>query len=360
MMGLYWQRSYATNTRLMGVVVIKTYLEDRFGEQYILFSHLDYETSGYDGVTLAAVEDDRWISDQIYGGLGGELVEIMPSEAKYLIGKALELGMESIEEDDLPWLGYYDFADDLNPEGVANLYNKICVKFRSGYECIHYYMMRLVGDDIETATWIFNKTPRVRFERDSTLIRCKVEKANDNWIASALVLINDVYTVQRFKFTLADKQIVSCEFIDSMSVSDVEAALQLRQSECIALVDVRGIEDVFDRLDMRLTHKMMGEYENGALFTVFYPHNDHVNQEIYYLSNDVDFYCYLTRQDQLLVVCRDFITLHDKMNLVKKALSGYNVEILGEIEFDHQILYDFIQSGYENFIDYIEEELQQW
>ena len=58
MMNLYCRKCYATDTRLMGVVVIKTYLTDSSGEALLMLSHLDFETYGYDGLTLTEVDDD--------------------------------------------------------------------------------------------------------------------------------------------------------------------------------------------------------------------------------------------------------------------------------------------------------------
>ena len=58
-----------------------------------------------------------------------------------------------------------------------------------------------------------------------------------------------------------------------------------------------------------------------------------------------------------MLVFRDKNQKNEKIRLVKEMLSGYNVQILGKFDFNQQILYDFIQSEYGDFLDYLEEEI---
>lgn len=356
-----WVASWATDTRLMGVVVVKTRIRDDRGHDRYLFYHLDFETYGVDGVELTGQDEQDFVGDQIHGGLGGSLVKISAGEADELIRQAWRIGVENVEEERLALLEFHSFAKPLTPAEKEDLYRKICVTPRSPEELLNYFLMRWVGDDLEMIRWMTPADLPMRYPKNCTLVRSKVVPQEEGFcLVSATVLAASQYTMDRFLIGIGERGIEKVDHIDHLLISPIEAAMQLRRPERIRVYGIGDLEGFRQKMYRRLRRKMMVTYGPHVLFTVFHPHNDHVNASVYRLDGDVEVMCYLTDESQLLLVAEEESTLIRYESLVKSLSDGYNVEILGSFGFSHQILADFIASEAGDFLEFASEEIDEW
>lgn len=351
-------KSYATDTRLMGVIAIKSYIEDKSGLKYVLLCHLDFETNGLDGLDIVRIEDDEWISERIYGGLGGQLVEISLEEASYLISRAKLLGIRNIESEKEPWMHFYDCENGLTQNQISLLNDKITVSINSRYERINYFLMRYVGNDIDMIKLLYSKRIELRYQWDSTLIKNIIEKDTEKaYVSKALVLIGKIYYIDRYLFVFDHLDMINVEFIGRSKISYYEAAMQLKNEEYINVYQLEEAESIFHELDDKMTSKMVGSYPHGLLMTKFHKDNSHVNRSVYFLNGDVEFYLFFTDENQMIITCKDLEEIFKVNQLVLGMISDYNVTMLGEFGFNHQVLFDFIQSDVGDFIEFISEEL---
>ena len=66
----------------------------------------------------------------------------------------------------------------------------------------------------------------------------------------------------------------------------------------------------------KLEHAMRTEHENGCLSMLFYPHNNHVNKQVFRLSDDVFGVVYVADSGELL------LSSNTRQNLRQMELPG--------------------------------------
>ncbi|MBN2260208.1 MAG: hypothetical protein JW702_06670 [Clostridiales bacterium] len=350
-------RSFATNTRLMGVVAVKSYFTDDDENQYIVLLHLDYEGYGIDGIDYAMNidrETEDYLSERVYGGLGGKLVEISFEDSSYLVSEAKKIGITNIDNDLIHWLDLYESSIMDNESAMK----KVCKVIVSEYEAINYYLMRLIGSDFSGLAYLSNFESEHYYENEATLIKNSIKKISDGeYISTALILSGDYYSNERFFMKLENKTIKFSERINHMRVSHYEAAMQMKKEEYLTVYQVNSISDTLPIIAEKLRHVMINEYDRGVLMTHFFNHNHHVNNGVYYINGDVKANIYFTEIGQIIFASENKMDLDVVVELATSAIRNYNVVILGEFGYRNAVLLDFIQSEYSDFIEYALEEL---
>ncbi len=350
-------KSYATNTRLMGVVVVKSYFSDEDDNKYLVLVHLDFETDGIDGIDIGMNINhitENYLSERAYGGLGGKLIEISFDEACSIVMSAREKGIVNVDEEDLYWIDIYSDASISYEKSIK----KICKAINSDYELINYYFMRLVGNDVLGLNVLSDEEIIYSYIEDTTLIKNSINSLGEgNYISTTLILSDSGYMNERYHLKVSDKKVVELKRISKLKISHYEAAMQLSKDEYLTVLEVRNAPNVISTIAETIGHYMINEHENGVLATHFYEHNNHVDKEVYYLNGDVKAHVYFTKSEQIVFASENIDELEKVIKLAINALEDYNVVLLGEFGFRHPILFDFIKSGYGDFIEYIEEEL---
>jgi hypothetical protein len=99
---------------------------------------------------------------------------------------------------------------------------------------------------------------------------------------------------------------------------------------------------------------MMTPQDGGKLFIEFKKNNDHVNQKVFTLNDDIQCLFYFSEYGQLILSAFSLreIDLAEKQ---LKSCAAYPLLILSEkFEFKEPILYEFIQSGFDDFVDFLD------
>jgi len=356
---LIHKKSYVTDTRLMGVVAIKSFFKDENGNDVAVFIHIDYETYGIDGVEISVDFTEReieYISNKVYGGLGGELVKIELEEAGFLISEGLKLGKENISKDKMKVLDLYKF-DKIDEK---KLYSKIIKKLNSEYEVINYYVMRLIANDFSLMRWLSTSDFNGNYKFDTTLLKNSIKSiGNDEYVSKALVVSNDRHSNKRYLFKMNSMNIEKVEFLDSMDISNYEAAFQLNKAEFIVVYTFEQNKSVLVNLvEERLKNVMINEHEAGDLMTYFKKDNSHVNSNEYCINGDVFSYLFFTDENQFIVTSYEEEKFEDTIKILADIMVSHNMELVGEFKFDKQVLIDFINSTMGDFIEFMVEELQ--
>lgn len=346
-------------------------------ERYDFF-HVEFEEYGLDRFeSLLAPEPAavQQLKAEIFGGLGGALVPVTPDQLLQLIVAAHAVNPDADELNQaLAGSAWLRAALGLSPattpatnsspnptpaprlhqyfhhQHFAALMDACCEELRSPFEYSHYFLMRYLGHDLVYLRYAPQGYPFL--ETRYTLMRNHLQRQDDDsYHFSALVLAEDYALVEgSISF---DEGIVEHFSVDlEKPLSQLEASLLLKKPEYIYLYDV---DDSQVEAQLAASHKAFAVnlYERGRLYTCYRPHNDHVNAKTFFLNGDVEVYFYFTDSDQLVLVADDLRALI-KWDDYLETTFGDRVDKYEEWNFDSSVLYDFIDSPYVDFDEYIE------
>lgn len=368
-----FKSGYVTNTRLMGVIGMKLYWETEDGEEYVQFFHLDWEEYGIDGfesTTNARENEIKLIELKMMGGLGGELVNITDREAIFLIVEANKINIQKNQilpepRDEYDFLLNIDI--DLREEEIYKLWEKMCVPMETEIQLINYFLMRSIGNDLKGQQFLAtNKFKEfVPTGSPSTLIKNVVEFSHvENNIAyyscKSVIDFENGYQllISQIGVKETDKgfKVYYGEIKNKMKITTIEAAFQLKKPEYILIYDIEDFMELIEILDIMKPNAMQNIHEGGFLYTEFNPNNDHVKDSVYYLNGDTYGVYYVTSGDQLAV--GTFV--EENLKEIKKFFRGKAfrdiIEFQGEFKADTPLIYEFVQSGMEDFYDFIDAE----
>ena len=130
--------------------------------------------------------------------------------------------------------------------------------------------------------------------------------------------------------------------------------MQLARPEFVTIYEMSSDCTDVEQVDLELSyHSMTSVYENGRLFMTFNSSNSHVNRRIYFLNEDVYGLYYITNYGQCLVASYDLHHIHSLEQSLQRSSFGSCLVPVAKYEFKEPVLYDFIQSDYEDFDDFL-------
>lgn len=375
--------AYITDTRLMGVLVLgmffgqeadpvkKIYKAEDYGKdsemQYHMFFYFDIEEYGletFKGIPGFDTDNVFNAENSMIGGLGANKIPVSLNEAKYIL--QYYANYNRLHNLPLPeGLEKYDFLlrnrVALSEPDQYILMKKQCVKLINDYEVINYFLMRITGKDFIAAEFLTNgdvklnlfpeykagtfcKNTITAIDRDKGLYRCEslIEWGNEYYITVTCV-------------TVQFQHVVDFERISGFPITTSEAAMLLSQSEYINVYEFNGdIEDKASLIAGLLSHSTVKRYESGTLFMLFHTDNRHVAKPDYRLSEDMIGNIYLVDTSQIILAA---YTEEDALRTEKILLNtaaGANITSISRLEFTDPVLYDFIQSGIDDFDKFLD------
>lgn len=363
--------AHATNTRWMGVIGLRIQWETEAEEAFYQFFHLDGEEFGLDDyISILAGSRERveMTTARMMGGLGGELISLNEREAKYLVknfaAKNRDFGEELPEPlSEYQWMLEEEIA--LSAEERQRLWEKICEPIVSPIQLINYYIMRAVGNDREAMAYLCCD-PTIEYKpvnRPSTLLKNVIEKTDSGdavaYIAESLIDTGNSYKMILTEIHVTEREdrwrICRAEIRSVMNITGTEAAFALSKDEYITVYHVKNFRELMRRLEREKPHAMVHPYEVGLLYTEFYPHNEHVKKSVYYLNDDMYGVYYITEGSQFLAAAYSKQGIRE----LERYFQGYTADGLLELEerfhLDRPLLYEFVNSDYDNFYDFLED-----
>lgn len=131
----------------------------------------------------------------------------------------------------------------------------------------------------------------------------------------------------------------------------------LAKPEYVTVYEVMLSEEDIDNNIGELTvnlNTIMSRHETGRLFMAFKKTNDHVNSRIFRLSNDVKGVYFLTDYGQLLIAAYTLSDIRNLENRIKVSMLAPYLITTAKYEFKEPVLFEFIQSNFEDFDDFLE------
>ena len=363
--------AYITDTRLMGVTGLYIHwgiegenLSSDF-HQFFYFDAEEYGFETYKSIIGNDIEEIAIIESALLGGLGGQKVKIAEKEACYLVqeytktNSELSLSLPKGKEE-------YEFIlqkeADLSPKEQHDLMKKMCDTIHSDYQLINYFLMRCFGRDYYAAQFLANSLLPVDIYSDypiSTLCKNTIDscdKGEHSYLCESLIESNGNYHIVVSEITVDSLRISDFKKGSEFKVSAAEAAMMLSRPEFITVYELETDSDDFidGSLAEITTNAMMTIHENGRLFLAFNKNNDHVDKAVFRLNEDVYGMFYISDFGQMIIASYNVRSIQSlEMDLRKSPLKNY-LSMTAKYEFKEPILYEFIQSDFDDFEDFLE------
>lgn len=371
----YFVSAYVTDTRLMGVLAIyarwKLY-DTASGTDLHQFFYIDCEEAGletYKSVTGNDLDEIDYIEQALIGGLGAKKIDLTQRQLAGLLTYYKEFNIA--HKLPLPD-GYreYSFMMDpgilLGPDEDEALMELICSDITSDYQTVNYFLMRCFGRDRKAAGYLSDgNVPLGLYDGYRQATFCKnvidVEKVYDDgavsYLCESLIETNNNYETVISKVIVKDLKVVYFTNCSSFAVSAAEAAMMLAKPEFVTVYEVllsdSDMDDNLGELTVNL-NTVMSTHENGRMFMAFKANNDHVNSKVFRLSNDVKGVYFLTNYGQLIVAAYSLPDIRHLENKLKTSLLAPFLMATAKYEFKEPILFEFVQSDFEDFDDFLD------
>lgn len=360
--------AFVTNTRLMGVIGMYIHWklpEDRNNEDLHQFFYFDAEEYGFENYQEILGDDKEELAKirgSLIGGLGGMQVSITLKEACYLLNWYTEFNKKNNLEmpegiDDYKFL--FGYNRNLSEPERYILMKKQCVEIETKYELINYFIMRCFGRDFTAASYLASKALVLDIFPEfsaATLCLNTIDEAEEHgtYINESLLEFDEEYYITVTKTHIQGKTIVGFERISSFKISASEAAMKLARPEFVSVYEILGDIEISRASTALMMDSMITDHDSGQLFMIFNPNNKHVAKKQYRLNEDVLGMYFNTTSNQLLVAAYSM----DEIRRLEKDLSYSNIAKnlvpLSKYEFKEPVLYEFINSNFEDFDDFVD------
>ncbi|MGC2873215.1 hypothetical protein ACDL92_08015 [Ihubacter sp. mB4P-1] len=364
-----FESAYVTNTRLMGV--ISMYIHFKLPDNPTMsdlhqFFYFDAEEYGFEtyrsllGDDPEALED---ISRSMISGLGGENVPITLREAMSLLQEYIRFNRQA----KLPLPdGFTEYEFLLRqsitltePERYV-LMKKQCCQIHTSCERINYFLMRVFGRDFSAAAFLTDGACQLdEFPsfKAATLCKNHIEPGDtpNSYICESLVEFDDHYHITISTVQTNDSQITEFSRISDFKVSPAEASMMLSRSEFITVFELLDLPESFTKTaTQKTTMAMIHPHESGTLYMLFHPDNKHVNKWEYRLNDDVMGMYFISNGGQLLCAAYTIDDIRALEHDLSNSSFAKKLIPTAKYEFQEPVLYEFIQSGFEEFNTFVD------
>ncbi|MBR5756132.1 MAG: hypothetical protein IKX96_01100, partial [Firmicutes bacterium] len=252
------------------------------------------------------------------------------------------------------------------------LWDKFCVPVKSDYGIVNYYLMRRFGKDDEAAEYLISEFARKEDIEDvtprshSTFLYNKIESLAESagnkkmYRCESLVEIESEarYSLVVSQVTVYKRRVLEAKLISTLAISVFEASSILNKTEYVTVYNVKeNLESFANRLEDFSLGMTKTLHPTGEMYMEFMPDNDHAENKVFYLSDDVRALYYLSEANQLIVAAYGEDSIRRAEIGVFMSPLRNSVEAVGRFKFMNSILYDYAESGIGDFLEFLK--LQQ-
>jgi len=374
-----FESAYATDTRLMGVLVI--YIKWNIGEPLHQFFYIETSEEGiesYRSIVGDDMEELFFTEQSMLGGLGSGRVLLTMSEAVFLVQKYAEMtrGFGNPLPDEVR---EYDFIlrreADLSEERKTDLFRRICGDIHSDNKLINYFLMRyfikdffaakmLAETDIDTE--LLPETGLATLCRNEIMPQPRPEGENEtdgdkkSYVCESVIeddrghhiVLTEIEVVQLKK----RPAIASFSLSSRLAISPAEAAMKLARPEYATVYEIAGsVDNVLTELDHQYAGALQNLCEGGKLYIVFNKDNRHMGRDVYLLNDDVKEIIFVTVEDQLIIGSYTLSGIKRIENRMMISRISKQLIEAAKYEFKEPILYDYTMSYGGDFVRYVED-----
>lgn len=363
--------AFITDTRLMGVIGLYIHWElssTEFVSDFHQFFYFDAEEYGFETYKslLGSDSEALMMTEQaLIGGLGGNKVNVNEREASFLVQKYAAMN-ETLSLPLPDSKNEYSFLLEepviLSTEENEVLIDKLCTPIVSEFQLTNYFLMRVFGRDFEAAAYLAkNDFPLDELPETSAATLCKnsieefIDENGCSYLCESLIELDGKYKLIISEINVEEGKVCGTKKRSSFYVTAAEAAMMLNHPEFITVYEIlTEMDDFLKRFSSLSVNSMQTVHENGRLYLEFNKNNDHVNRKVFRLNEDIHGLYYATDYGQLIIAAYSLQEIHE----IEKVLSRSEVNTCmiptAKYEFKEPILYEFIQSDFEDFADFLD------
>lgn len=369
-------RAFATNSRLMGVVVLYIQWEPDLNDQnnretssFHQFFYIETSEAGIESYK-SVIGDNKKELDEIQqsmiGGLGADKIEITEREACILIKKFAEINEKNNQE--LP-SGYDEYGfliekkDKITQKEYFKVLRKICVEIEGTYDLINYFLMRYYAKDAEAVKLLVSDEVFSNLPFDISADALCLNRIDDHvdsrgalsWISESLIEVGFGHRIIISDISVFGGKITSYKIISDFPISAIETAMKLERPEFVTVFEIiKDDASVENMLDKGNFSSLTQKTKMGKLYLSFNRTNDHLTKPLYRLNDDVKGMIYITNEGQIVLSAYSLSRIRWLEQDVIGLTFGANLLPLAKYEFKEDVFYDFIKSDSGNFVEYIE------
>ena len=222
--------------------------------------------------------------------------------------------------------------------------------------------MRCFARDWEGASYLIDgdiDLDALAAKKPATLCKNTIEEYTDengtaSYLCEALIDMNGKYELLVLEITVSNRKVLSATRRSSFRITSAEAAMMMNRPEYVTVYEILMDPVEFDEEFLPLVATaMQTNHENGRLFMEFKKDNDHVNAKVFSLNEDVYGLYYVSDFGQLIVAAYELKVIHSIEQRLQKSTLGSSLLATAKYEFKEPIVYDFIQSEFEDFDDFL-------
>lgn len=366
-----------TDTRLMGVLGlhmhwVKPEEEPDKRDLHLLF-YYDVEELGLESVTTYVGRDKMELDiclRTMFGGLGAEMKRLSERESRWL---AMTMVSET-KKRHLPLPEAIKSLDFLfcspvilSVEEKNRLFDKMACPIATDYGVVNYYLMRLFGKDPAGAAWLVREDLQVvdmgliEPKNHCTFLRNSItpftdEKGRRSYLSETLVEVDkdNAHMIVVTDVEVQKGKVVAAKKLKEFRVTEFEASMRVSRPEFVTVYEIMSD---WDRFDSEFERFVLGAtkngHETGDMYMEFKPDNSHVDQPEFSLSDDVQTLYFVSDFGQLVVgAYTERAILRAETLLSYGPLSSFLL-VTGRYQFADPILFDFAQSGFEDFHEFL-------
>lgn len=352
-----------TNSRLMGSMGLIIAWEEKEKDLYQYFL-LDAEGLGiadYVGLYNPSEEEAYREEERLMGGLGSDRIKISEDEALFLVN--YYGNKNSYYEKPLPGHveEYIDIIENYKSNlSIYDMFPKICKEINEEVEFINYMTMRFIAWDKESL-YYFSQSEEISQMHitniNGTLLKTRVyDRGNNIFVSEAIFEDNDGYYICKIAFNI-DKleygfKISSMVVGEKEGMYDFDVFDEISKEEYVSIYSLENREEFLERFYADNPFVLKSDLEDAVFFTRFNFNNNHVKEEVYIINNDIKA-IYYQMGDKFFVA-----TYSDKdrkyINKLIQCNYGDYIKLDEELFFDENVLYDFVESGSDDFYDFLD------
>ena len=356
--------AYVTDTRLMGVICMYAHwiIDDEDLHQFFYFDCEEHGFERYKSVKGNDMAQIVIVEQSFAGGLGGRQIDITEKQTRAMLQKYVDFN-NSHNIKLPPDAAEYEFVTekriDFTDDEKQELMKKECTAITSEYQTANYFLMRCFGHDYEAARFLAEDNVDVTLYDDckaAALYRNVIDEISEGrYMCESLIDFGERYMLLVSEIHVENFRVTHFEKCSGFKVSSAEAAMMLARPEFVTVYDILTSPEIFDMGMMELSlNSMVTSHENGRFYMIFNKNNEHVNKRVFKMSEDVYGIYYVTAFGQLIAAAYSIENIHSlERDLRRSDLSRY-LALVSKYEFKEPILYDFVQSDFEDFEDFLD------
>lgn len=331
--------------------------------QFFLFDVEEYGFDSYESLVDGDLQDVQALEQTLINPLGGRKVPVTLREAKNLLqgyvdfNKSKNIPLPSGRDE-------YEFLlktpSTLDAEKKKLLFGKQCTTIQSEYQLIHYFLMRTLSNDHVAAKFLSGRSLDWNLYSDitpATLCKNTIDEKDGRFMAESLTEVHNQYMLLVSRLKVEDMSITAFERISAFSVTSAEAAMMLArpEPEYVTVFDITAPPEAMANEDLEIHfNTMVSIHDNGRLFMAFNNNNKHVDRRVFRLNDDVMGLYYIGDSGEMIIAAYSQATISFlELDLLNGPFGKFIVP-LSKYEFKEPVLYDFIQSDFDYFDEFVE------